>query len=179
MRDMNIYLIGYRCTGKTTLGKVLARRLGWPFVDMDDALVAEIGMTIAEMVQYHGWPYFREKEKALVQRLCRQSRHVVGTGGGVVLDAANVAAMRRSGKVIWLRSRPETIGRYLTADPRSMDLRPALTDKSLQAEIRETLAQRVPLYHSAMHAAVDTDNWNIEDLCELILAKCRELGLDA
>jgi shikimate kinase len=178
MPDMNIYLIGFRCTGKTTLGKVVARRLGWPFVDMDDVLVAESGMTISEMVQQHGWPHFREKEGALMQRLCRQTLSVVGTGGGVVLDAVNVAAMRQSGKVIWLRSRPETIGRYLAADHRTADLRPSLTEKGLQAEIRETLAQRAPLYQSAMHAAVDTDNWSIEDLCNLILVKCRGLGLD-
>lgn len=167
---MNIYLIGYRCTGKTTLGRVLARRLGRPFVDTDDAVVAESGQTIADMVARHGWDHFRTMESDLLKMLAGKQGHVVGTGGGVVLAADNVAAMRASGKVVWLRCRPATIYRLMRADPRSGDMRPSLTGAgTLREEIETTLAAREPLYRSAMDITVDTDDFDVDRLCDTII----------
>ena len=113
---MNLYLIGYRCSGKTTLGRILADMLGWDFEDMDDRFVAEQGISISSFVRLNGWEVFRTLERALLGRISRQQGQVVGTGGGVVLDPFNIDTMRNSGKVIWLRTRPETVLRLIRAD---------------------------------------------------------------
>ena len=173
---MNMYLIGYRCTGKTTLGKALARRLGRPFIDMDDAIVEQEQCSIAHMVARHGWPYFRAKEHALLQALAGQQAHVIGTGGGVILDPRNIAAMRAGGRVVWLRCRPETIHRLICKDQRSADFRPPLTDKDPAAEIAETLQAREPLYRAARDVEVDTDDFDVGRLCEEIIEKLSALG---
>ena len=162
---MNIYLVGYRCSGKTTLGRALAAHIGWGFVDMDAQLAAEQGLSIAEMVRRKGWPAFRAAERELLARLARISDQVVGTGGGVILDPANVATMRFSGKVIWLRCRPETIGRRMSADPLTVDQRPALTGKGVMAEIKSVLDEREPLYRAAADITVDTDEIDVARWC--------------
>ncbi len=165
MREKNIYLIGYRCTGKTTLGRALAERLDRVFVDMDDEIVAREKRSIAQMVQQDGWDYFRRREKLLLEEIAGLTGRVVGTGGGVVLDPDNIDRMRASGKVVWLRCRPQTIRRLINEDERTADLRPALTEKGLLEEIVETLKAREPLYRAAMHVCVDTDDFDIDRLC--------------
>jgi shikimate kinase len=167
---VNIYLIGYRCTGKTTLGRALAQRLEHPFIDMDDAIVAESRQTISELVARHGWAEFRNREGVLLNALSKRQGLVIGTGGGVVLADANVALMRASGKVIWLRCRPDTIHRLMMADPRSSAMRPSLTGQMLRQEIETTLKAREPLYRNAMHLALETDAFDIERLCDQIIA---------
>jgi shikimate kinase len=167
----NIYLIGYRCTGKTTLGKALARKLDRPFIDMDDAVVMDTGCSIRQMVARNGWPFFRAEEKKMLQAIAGKDHYVVGTGGGVVQDADNIAVMRASGSVVWLRCRPETISRLMAKDQRSADYRPALTDKGLLEEIQETLATREPLYRAAMDVDVETDDFDIHRLCQEIIEK--------
>lgn len=159
----NVYLIGYRCTGKTTVGRLLAEALGRPFLDSDAEVVRTAGMSIADMVAAHGWTRFRALERETLLRLSRLCDHVVATGGGVILDPANVAAMRASGRVFWLRAAPETILARMGADAATAGQRPSLTGRSdpepqgLEAEIRDTLAARLPLYEAAAHYVVDTD----------------------
>lgn len=175
---MNIYLTGYRCTGKTTIGRALAHQLGWDFIDMDDRIVADQGVSIAQMVDRHGWDYFRQKERALVQQISRMQGRVVGTGGGVILNKDNVAAIRDSGKVVWLRCKPETIRRLIVADQRSDEMRPALTDQGLLEEIEDVLAEREPLYREAMDLVVDTDQFDVSRLCDQIVDGIRQLGVE-
>jgi shikimate kinase len=168
---MNIYLIGYRCSGKTTLGKALAQRLGWRFVDMDDVIVEQAHCSIAEMVHQKGWPFFREKEHAVLQAMALRHTQVIGTGGGVVLDPRNISTMRAGGRVVWLRCRPETIRQWIGKDRRSADFRPSLTGKGLPAEIEETLQAREPLYRAARDVEVETDAFDVQRLCDKILEK--------
>ena len=173
---MNIYLIGYRCTGKTTLGKALARRLKREFLDMDDQIVAEAGQSITDMVAAKGWPYFRELERNLLIRLAQKDGLVVGTGGGVILDPDNVTDMRAGGKVVWLQSRPETIVKFILADPRSRQMRPSLTGKGLREEVETTLQEREPLYRAAGHITVATDVFQVNKLCDEIIEKLSKEG---
>ena len=168
---MNIFLIGYRCTGKTCVGKSLARILGWSFIDADLELVDKHGMTISEIVSKEGWSSFREKEKAIVKRLSVLDKHVVATGGGVILDIENVEQMKKSGTIIWLKAVPETIKERILQDQNTEELRPSLTSKGLVEEIEETLLDRKPLYESAMDFSVDTDNRSIDDICSEIMGK--------
>ena len=171
---MNIFLIGYRCTGKTCVGKSLAQILGWSFIDADLELVDKHGMTISEIVSKEGWSSFREKEKAIVKRLSVLDRHVVATGGGVILDIENVEQMKKSGTIIWLKATPETIKERILQDRNTEELRPSLTSKGLVEEIEETLLDRKPLYESAMDFSVDTDSRSIDDICDMIIEKLGE-----
>jgi shikimate kinase len=172
---MNLFLIGYRCTGKTTVGKRLADKLSWDFVDADAEAVADIGMPVAELVARKGWPAFRGAERAVLERLCGKDRQVIATGGGVVLDERNVRRMRRAGRVVWLKASPETIRRRMLADAASPDQRPPLTDRDLASEIRETLNQRRDLYAGAADMVVDTDGGGIDEVAAAVLRRMDSL----
>jgi shikimate kinase len=112
----NLFLVGYRCTGKTSVGRTLADLLRRPFVDTDAIVAAEACRAIRDIVSQRGWDYFRDRERSVVRRVCRGKGQVVATGGGVVLDPSNVSAVRRSGWVVWLKCRPATIHRRMTSD---------------------------------------------------------------
>jgi shikimate kinase len=166
---VNIYLIGYRGAGKTAVGRCLSAALGRPFCDMDEELTRRCAGTIREFVERHGWPAFRREEKNLLQEIARQSGRVVSTGGGVVLDAENVSAMRRSGRVVWLRAAAKTLRERLQADEGTPDNRPALSASiPLDEEIRSTLSERTPLYRQAMDFSVATDGRPVEDICRIL-----------
>jgi len=171
----NIFLIGFRCTGKTSVGKLLAARLGWPFTDTDSLLVAEKQTSIKEIVESCGWETFRKLEHDVVKRVCDQHGHVVATGGGVVLSVDNVNLMKKSGKRVWLRATPETIKRRMMQDTDTEAFRPALTAKDSLAEVVATLAEREPLYEKAMDLFVDTDDRQVDEVCDAIIRQFGEL----
>lgn len=174
---MNIYLTGYRCTGKTTVGERLGKLLGWQTVDADRMLVETAGISIADIVANQGWDAFREMEKAVITRIGRLDRHVVATGGGAVLIPDNVACMKATGLVIWLKARPETIHDRLASDDKTSGQRPSLTESGLFAEIEDVLRFRTPLYESAMDVYIDTDGKDVTEICQIIIKelKCREI----
>lgn len=161
----NLYLIGYRCTGKTSVGRNLADRLGWTFVDADQRLVDEAGMTVAEIVSRFGWEDFRDRESAVLKNLATGTRQVVATGGGVILRAANRDIMKQTGRVVWLRASVLTIARRMENDSVTGDQRPGLTDQGAIREIETVLNERTPLYTAAMDMAVDTDGRSLDDIC--------------
>jgi shikimate kinase len=174
----NLFLIGYRCTGKSSAGRRLAATLGRAFVDTDSAIVSEKGMSIRKIVSDRGWQDFRRLEHAALQQVCSADRRVVATGGGIVLDAANIRLMKTSGKVIWLKASPDTIKSRMEQDQASEGLRPALTAKDSISEIEEILSEREPLYRQAMDFAVDTDHRGIDEICELIVRQLAELDIN-
>ncbi len=169
-------MIGYRCTGKSCVGKALSSAIGWLFVDADAVMARESKMTINAMVEKHGWPFFRNKERKIIKKLSGLSGQVVATGGGAVLDAGNIAEMKKNGVIVWLKAKPETIKQRILQDIQSKDLRPALTPKGMVEEIEETLSLRAPLYESAMDFFIETDDASIDAVCALVLAKIREMG---
>jgi shikimate kinase len=173
---MNIYLIGYRCTGKSTVGKLLAKNIGWIFLDADIELVNEHGITISEIVTAEGWESFRKKEKEVLKRLSSLDRHVIATGGGAILDEENVINMKNSGISIWLRATSETIKDRILQDETTEDSRPSLTSKGLIEEIEETLIYRKPFYEKAMDFFVDTDDIDIENVCLIIQKKLTRIS---
>jgi shikimate kinase len=173
----NLFLIGYRCTGKTSVGKSLAMALGWPFIDADSELVKTCGSSISEIVKRHGWKAFREMEGSVIKRICGFERYVVATGGGAVLDKDNVKQMKRRGVLVWLRARPEIIEKRMLKDEHTQDLRPPLTSKGLIEEIEETLTIRKPYYEEAMSFFVDTDDAGVNEVCDIILKKLNDMGM--
>jgi len=166
---MNIYLIGYRCTGKTTVGKALSIALNRQFVDADAVLTGKYGTTIQQMVDRDGWEAFRRREKAVLSEICTVSNQVVATGGGVVLDPDNVACMRESGLSVWLKATPDTIRSRMGEDAKTAAQRPSLTGRDLISEIADVMAARLPLYEDASAFAVDTDDRTIADILDSIL----------
>jgi shikimate kinase len=171
----NVFLIGYRCTGKSSVGRPLAATLGREFVDTDSLVVSENGMSIKEIVDTYGWETFRRMEHAVVKEVCFLDRRVVATGGGIVLDTDNVKLMKTSGRVIWLRASSETIKARMLQDQASEALRPALTSTDSILEIEETLAQRAPLYQQAMDFAVDTDHRGVDEICDVIIGNLKAM----
>jgi shikimate kinase len=169
MNASNLFLIGYRCTGKSSVGKLLSAKLGWPFIDTDSLVVSENGMSIRNLVISRGWEAFRRLEHTALQRVCTMDRRVVATGGGIVLDVDNVKLMKKSGRIIWLRASSETIKARMLQDQASETLRPALTSTDSISEIEETLAERAPLYQRVMDFSVDTDHRGVDEICDFII----------
>ncbi|MEE4263410.1 MAG: shikimate kinase [Desulfobacteraceae bacterium] len=169
----NLFLIGYRCTGKSTVGRSLAGKLSRSFVDTDALVATQQHMSIREIVDIHGWDRFREMEHLVLKNVCCRGGQVVATGGGIVLNDENVMRMKKSGKIIWLGARPETIKARMLQDKGTRDFRPALTLNGSIYEIEETLKSREPLYKKAMDFFVDTDEHAIREVVEIILEKIR------
>ncbi len=142
--EKNIYLVGPRACGKTTVGRMLAKALGRPFLDLDEEFVETTGRTIADVVETEGWEGFRELETAVLAAVAETPGHVVATGGGVVLKARN-RELLGTGVVIYLQTDPEKVVARLMAELMP-EQRPALTGLSLEDEVRKTVAEREPYY---------------------------------
>jgi shikimate kinase len=163
-----IFLVGYRGTGKTTVARLLAHHLGWPWVDADDVIERQAGLTIRQIFEAEGEAGFRRREAAVLEELCGLRRHVVATGGGVVLSGDNRRRLKEAGRVVWLTADPETIRRRLERDRSTGERRPVLTVGGL-AEIRELLRAREPLYRAIAHLTVDTARRPPEHVADAIL----------
>ena len=163
---MNVVLIGYRGTGKSTVGKALASRLGRQIVSTDREVVRRAGSSIREIVAAYGWEYFRDLESAVCQDLAGQNNLVIDTGGGAILRQQNVDVFKRNGRLIWLTASVETIAARIGSDTQ----RPSLTGtKSHVDEIRDVLTERMPKYQAAADLTVATDGRSIDELATTIL----------
>ena len=167
---MNLVLIGYRCTGKSTVGRVLAEVLGWPLVDTDTLVQERAGRSIRQIVAEEGWPAFRRLEREVVAEVAARDQQVVSAGGGVVLDPDNTRLLRESGKVVLLTSPPEVIWERMKADPKTAAERPNLTDSGGIEEVRRVLAERAERYEAACDLRVATDRFGPREAAGRILA---------
>jgi shikimate kinase len=170
----NIFLIGYRCTGKSSVGKILSEKTGWSFIDTDERLVSESGSSIKEIVETQGWETFRKVEHDILKQACLRDRQVVATGGGIVLNNANVNRMKNHGTLIWLKATPETIKKRMKLDQDTESFRPSLTAKGSFSEIEETLREREPIYRKASDFRIDTDHKQIDEICEIIIRQLKK-----
>ncbi len=146
-----IFLIGSRGSGKTTVGRALADRLGWAFVDADVLLEARAGKTIARIFADDGEPAFRDRESTILAELAGWRDHVIATGGGIVLRPENRAILR-TGFVAWLQVSAGLAWERMQADPTTGDRRPNLTPAGGLLEVQTILTAREPLYREAAHA---------------------------
>ncbi|MEH0020016.1 MAG: shikimate kinase AroL [Desulfobacter sp.] len=163
-----IFLIGYRCTGKTTTGRLLAQKLARPFVDTDQTLETDEGITIARMVDTFGWAHFRQAETRTLLALDLGQGPVVATGGGIILAEENRRFLQEQGIAVWLQADAQTIMARLTADAASADSRPDLTRQSLEDETRQMLALRNPLYETLARITINTAAHSPEAAADLI-----------
>ena len=170
---MNLVLIGYRGSGKSAVAAILSRKLGMEVVSLDQEIVREAGMTIPEIVEKHGWPWFRDLESAIVERVALRDQVILDAGGGVVLRPRNTENLRRNGALFWLKASVEVIVERI----RESAERPALTEGgSFLEEVGQVLAERLPLYRAAADREVDTDRLTAEGVAEEIAREFRALS---
>lgn len=163
---MNIVLIGYRGTGKSTVGKLVAQRLGYEVVSTDAEIVKREGATIPEIVRQYGWEPFRNRESEVCRDLGGKDRLVIDTGGGAILREENVQALKANGVLVWLTAEVKTIVRRIGGD----DQRPSLTGtKSFVDEIEEVLQQRLPKYQAAADQVISTDELSPTEIADRVI----------
>jgi shikimate kinase len=165
-----IFLIGYRGSGKTTVARLLAERLGFDWVDADDLIEQQAGKTIAQIFADEGQRAFRDLETVVAAELCRRQRTIAALGGGAVLSLATRTAIRAAGPVVWLTGRPHTLAQRLAEDETTASRRPNLTTAGGTAEIETLLAERTPLYRACATFAVDTEDKSPAQVVDEIVA---------
>lgn len=165
---MNIVLIGYRGTGKSSIGKRLARKLRAPFYDTDDLVEAAAGLSITDIVAEEGWACFRRMEKEIIREMTDIGKGVVATGGGAVMDEENARILKRGGIVIWLVADVETIIKRIYTDSQDREKRPPLSDDDLYKETVDLLEKRLPVYESLADFSVNTAGMNIDEIVDEI-----------
>jgi len=165
----NINLVGFMGTGKTTVGKALAQRLGYRFVDADEEVEREQGRSISSIFAEDGEPEFRRLESDMIRRLSERDGLVVSAGGGAVIDPVNVDNMRRGGPVVCLTATPEEIYERV----RHSTHRPLLDKPNPMAEIVSLLKARAKFYALADYT-VDTTGKTVKYIVEKILRITRE-----
>jgi len=154
---MNITLVGYRGTGKSSVGPLLAARLGWTFVDADTEIVARAGRSIPDIFKTDGEATFRELEVTTLDDLLRKKNCVIATGGGAILSDITRQGIRESGPVVWLTAAVNTILARIESDIAPGGNRPSLTDLDPRVEIETVLAQRKALYSDVATITIATD----------------------
>jgi shikimate kinase len=169
--DQSVYLIGYRGSGKTTVARELARRLGFDCIDADDEIEQRAGKSIAEIFADDGEAVFREIESDVVEDLCRLRRTVVALGGGAIMSEANRTAVRLAGKVVWLIASVATIAERVAVDESTRTRRPNLTAGGGLSEIETVLTMREPIYRACATFEVDTEGKTPEAVVDEIMAK--------
>jgi len=150
-RNLNLYLIGLMGSGKTTIGRQLARRLGYPFWDSDHEIEARTGVNASTIFEIEGEAGFRCREARVIEELTRKQGIVLATGGGVVMNAANREALRSSGWVVYLSVAPTLLWARLRYDRG----RPLLQVENPLAKLESLHALRDPLYRETAHFVVD------------------------
>ena len=164
MTSKNIVLIGFMGTGKTSVGKILAKRLNRPVVDVDLYIEENEKKKIHEIFEKEGESRFRALEKEAIQKICKRQGVVITTGGGAVIDQENFEALKASGCVIGLLAKPQTIFNRV----KNSRHRPLLTGRDRLKEIEKLLAERKPFYERA-DFYFDTDGRTASQVADLIL----------
>ncbi len=168
--ECGVSLVGYRGTGKSSVGKILARRLGRSFADSDAELEARVGRTVASLFAEDGEPRFRDLEEQLIVDLVSNSPGLIlATGGGAILRSRVCDALRAHGLVIWLTAPAEELARRIMADRRGLAARPSLTAAGTLGEIQDVLETRTPFYRAVAHLTIDTVGKSAGQVVESIM----------
>jgi shikimate kinase len=163
-------LVGYRGTGKSTVGQILADRSSRTFLDADLELEARAGGSASAIFAAQGERVFRDwEEQTLAELIDGCPTAIIATGGGVVLREANRRRLRAFGFVVWLRAEPAELARRLDSDPRGLGARPALTVDGTLAEIAHVLSFRTQLYQGLADAVIETGGKSPDQVATAIL----------
>ena len=167
---LSIIFVGLPGSGKTTIGRQLARRLGQPFVDSDHEIEHRLGCSIREFFAREGEDSFRNQEQQVIDELTQTHQGVIATGGGAVLREVNRRHMHERGQVIYLRSTPEDVFRRVRHDT----ARPLLQVDDPLSRLRTLFDARDPLYREAAHFVIETGRPSVAMLVNMI---CMQLEL--
>lgn len=164
---MNLILIGYRGAGKSSVGRLLAERLGWDLISTDAEIVRKAGLPVPDIVQRFGWDHFRNLESAVCRELADKDHLIIDTGGGAILRPQNVENLKATGSLVWLTVEVRTIIERIGGDTQ----RPSLTGaKSFTDEVEEVLRERQPKYQAAADHIVATDEKSLSEVADTIMA---------
>ena len=181
MATPHVYLIGYRGCGKTTLGRQLAEKLRWPFVDTDVQIENEVGRSIRKIFADDGEDRFRQLEQlTLASVAARAHSSVVATGGGAILRVENRQVMLDTGHIVYLRASADILWQRISQDPTTGQRRPNLSGCGGYEEVVAILRQRKPIYEQLSQKTVQTDSQKPDDIVAEIAAwvKSRTEDLD-
>mgnify|MGYP003314435118 CR=1 FL=1 len=170
-RVLNIILVGFMASGKSSVSRALSRRCGWPRVDADDEIVSRAGKPIADIFRDSGEDAFRDLERSVVSEICGEKGRIIAAGGGSFIDDENRRMMLEGGTVFYLSASPETIHRRVTTGNPNAPARPLLGTGNPLDRIKELLAQRTPAYSQAHHA-VETDGRTPDQVAQAVLKIC-------
>ena len=165
---MNLYLIGFRGSGKSTVAPLIASQLEWSFDDTDEQVVLLAGCPISQIFEEYGEAVFREWETTVLQALSLQSSVVVSTGGGCPLSNTNRDLMANTGKIVWLRAGAEVLWSRIKADNKSEAQRPNLTKDGGLLEVQRVLASRISIYAACADYTVDVETLSPEQIAKQI-----------
>ena len=178
MAGNNLYLIGYRATGKTTVARLLSERLSCQAVDADDIIETRAEMPIKEIFAVDGEAGFRDLETEIVKELSQRSDTVVALGGGALQRPENRQQLFGTGVMIWLQAAAETIQRRIEGDPATAERRPNLTVAGGFQEIQQLLSAREPVYQECADYQVDTEDKSPESVADAIHSWFVQHGYD-
>ena len=168
-----VSLIGLPGSGKSTVGRQLARRLGLPFSDSDHEIEQLIGCPIRDFFEREGEAAFRDVEEGIIEELTRAGSGVLATGGGVVLRPINRQRLRQGGHVIYLRSSPEEVFRRLRHDRN----RPLLQVQDPLGRLRDLCEERDPMYRETAHFVIETGRPSVSTLVNMVLMQLELAGV--
>jgi len=176
---MNVVLIGFRGSGKSTVGKALAERLGREFIDCDEWIERRTGLTIKEIFEKHGESHFRTLESQAIGELSSMDGKVIATGGGAALKYQNMQVFKRNGgRIFFLEVGAETAYGRIQGDEMTRARRPALTDKDPYTEVKEQIELRRPYYLKGADVTIATDGRSIDDVVKDVLQHVDDAGPD-
>ncbi|MFH0739015.1 MAG: shikimate kinase [Candidatus Omnitrophota bacterium] len=160
----NIYLVGFMGTGKTCVGKEVARKKKRGFVDLDELIEIREKMIISDIFDKEGEPYFRKAEKKALREVCREDNFVVACGGGIVLDKDNITIMKRTGTIICLSASPKAILQRTSCQGG----RPLLNVADPRKQIELLLKLREP-YYCLADKNIDTSKLSVKEAAGMVL----------
>lgn len=166
MRE-NLYLIGFMGSGKSTVARELQTAHGMKLVEMDEQIAEDAGMSIPDIFATRGEAAFREMETELLREIGRGANTVISCGGGVAMRPENVELMKKSGKIVLLTAKPETV----LARVKNDESRPLLKGRKTTEGISELMEQRRPAYEAASDFSVPVDGRSAAEIAEEILRR--------
>jgi shikimate kinase len=160
MNAPNIYLIGLMGSGKTTLGKSLAKKLNRPFIDTDQLIEQKSGVDVSMIFEFEGEVGFRERETKLLSEIALKKDHIVSTGGGIILSKYNRDVITKSGVIFYLKTQPAELLIRLQNDK----TRPLLQGANLKEKLTKIYAERSTLYEMTADYIIETKNKKISQI---------------
>lgn len=167
----SIALIGFMGTGKTAVGKVLAKRLKREFVELDSLIAHKAGKPISEIFQQDGEIAFRELEIEVAKEVSQRKKVIIACGGGLVLNQINIDRLRRESIIVYLTASPKVILKRISSDG---EKRPLLEVANPALTIRELLQFRKPFYQRAANITINTSRLNVDSVAEQIIDQVKK-----